>query len=639
MADPDLTNPYRRIQRDLATDLAAVASGAGGAGAVLLGARTLGLVLLLLAGVGVAARLIWRVRESESGRWPLGLGLVPRTVLVGGTAIAVHQPTVGTSGTGVAAGLGAAALIAVVATEPLLRRASNHRVRFVAHLPGVPGDPPAPDFATPTVAVNLAATLFGLLLAALGASPWWWTLLTVLALVPSVLLALDGRRKIVATRRLRDLVPEALTAYAPEFIVYTSRPDDASYQVTMWLPYLRRAGRRFVIITRDRVPAEALAELTDVPVIESHRISDLDAMVVPSLRGAFYVNASSGNGAFVRYHQLTHVYLGHGDSDKPPSYNPTHAMYDQVFAAGPAATRRYAAHGVRIPAEKFRVVGRPQAEDVQRTDRAIGDATQPVVLYAPTWKGHVEETMLYSLPSGERIVEALLAQGGTVIFRPHPFSYEESADAATIARIQQMLAADARTSGRGHRWGAAAETDLGVLDCMNISDAMVTDVSSVVSDYLFSGKPFAMIAVPSEPDAFREEYPVSRGSYVVRGDLSDLEQTLDQMLGSDPMADQRASIRSDYLGDFPAESYADAFVDAVRDVATRRASGSGSGDDEEVRDAAESEPSGDEPDPVEDEVRAGLRTRIAGYRRVLESIVLNLAGTGFALLGSPSRRP
>ena len=71
---------------------------------------------------------------------------------------------------------------------------------------------------------------------------------------------------------------------------------------------------------------------------------------MPSLRAAFYVNASSGNGALVRFQHLTHVYLGHGDSDKPPSYNPTHAMYDQIFAAGPAATRRYAAHGVTIPA-------------------------------------------------------------------------------------------------------------------------------------------------------------------------------------------------------------------------------------------------------------------------------------------------
>ena len=184
-------------------------------------------------------------------------------------------------------------------------------------------------------------------------------------------------------------------------MVYTSRPDDASYQITMWLPYLRRAGRRFVIITRDRVPAEVLAGLTDVPVIESRRIADLDAMVVPSLRAAFYVNASSGNGAFVRYHHLTHVYLGHGDSDKPPSYNPTHAMYDQVFAAGPAATRRYADHGVRIPAEKFRVVGSAAGRGRAAVREArIGEVDRPLVLYAPTWKGHVEETMLYSLPVG-----------------------------------------------------------------------------------------------------------------------------------------------------------------------------------------------------------------------------------------------
>jgi hypothetical protein len=62
----------------------------------------------------------------------------------------------------------------------------------------------------------------------------------------------------------------------------------------------------------------------------------------------------------VRFQHLTHIYIGHGDSEKPPSYNPTHALYDQIYVAGPAATRRYAAHGVAIAPEKFRVVGRPQ---------------------------------------------------------------------------------------------------------------------------------------------------------------------------------------------------------------------------------------------------------------------------------------
>ena len=56
--------------------------------------------------------------------------------------------------------------------------------------------------------------------------------------------------------------------------------------------------------------------------------------------------------------------------------------------------------------------------------------------------------MLYSLPAGERIVSALLARGATVIFRPHPFSYDFPDDAATIARIKSLLEADRRKTGR-----------------------------------------------------------------------------------------------------------------------------------------------------------------------------------------------
>ena len=68
---------------------------------------------------------------------------------------------------------------------------------------------------------------------------------------------------------------------------------------------------------------------------------------------------------------------------------------------------------------------------------------------------------------------------------------------------------------------------------------MVSDVSSVVSDYLFSSKPFAMIAVPAEPEAFVAEYPIARASYVIRADLADLDAQLEKMLGLDPLAGQR----------------------------------------------------------------------------------------------------
>ena len=469
---------------------------------------------------------------------------------------------------------------------------------------------------------SVAAIAVGLLLSAAELPAGWWLLVSLIAAAPLLVVAVEGRAKILFARRRRKLIGPALAAYAPDFVVYTARPDDASYQVMMWLPYLKRSGLRFAIVTRNAVPAAALAELADVPVIEARSIADLDSLVVPSLKAAFYVNASSGNGTLVRFQHLTHIYLGHGDSDKPPSYNPTHAMYDQIFAAGPAATRRYAAHGVRIPAEKFRIVGRPQVEAVLPATRPIADITQPTVLYAPTWRGHVEETLLYSLPRGEEIIDALLARGARIIFRPHPFSYGFPEDAAVITRIQTRLHKDAQTTGRQHLWGAAAEKDLGILDCINASDAMVSDVSSVVSDYLFSGKPFAMIAVPSEPATFVEQFPVARASYVVHGDLTDLNPQLDLLLGPDPLATQRTATRVDYLGDFPAQGYADAFIDAVRTVSTKTTE-----DFEDEGDGGDA----DEPEGTDAPPAPGGRRDWSRYTQLAVGVGLDLAGTALAL--------
>ncbi|AZU01589.1 hypothetical protein CXR29_13530 [Brevibacterium linens] len=337
----------------------------------------------------------------------------------------------------------------------------------------------------------------------------------------------------------------------------------------MWLPYLKRTGMRLAIITRNNVPAKALAELTDVPIITCPKSADLEKTLVPSLGAVFYVNASSRNGEMIRHQEYTHVYLGHGDSDKPPSYNPTHAMYDRIFAAGQAATERYAAHGVTISSEKFEIVGRPQLETVDVTT-ALPASGCSTVLYAPTWRGHVDETMLHSLPVAPQMIAELVKRGKTVVFRPHPFSYEFAEDAETIRQIQEILDDDRARSGRQHVFGEAAEKSLDVIECMNLSDAMISDVSSVVSDYLYSGKPFAMTAVSAQGEDFIEEYPIARASYVLNGDLSNLDEVLDAILAADPDRQNRLQYRSFYLGDFPDEGYAENFVSTAARMVTAR---------------------------------------------------------------------
>ena len=553
-------NMVRILIETVAGALAAVGALGLAVGATEVGLILVGSALLITAG------LVVRNLQVEPQESPLSSAAATRAVITASVALALSRiDPAGQVGWAI---LSAAILVIVLAAEGLLRRVARYTVPVVAHLSGLTRPRPAPNLGRQVVLASLAANAFGLLVAAAGGSSVWWLLAVLLAALPAGLIMWFGRRARQQAAHLGDQLPTAVARYAPKFVVYTSRPDDASYQVTMWLPYLKRTGLPFVIVTRAGEPAEALARLTDVPVVEARSLRALEAMVVPSLRAVFYVNASSGNGALVRYSQLRHIYLGHGDSDKPPSYNPTHAMYDAIFAAGPAAIRRYAEHGVRIPEEKFCIVGRPQVEEVRPASRPIEEVEHPTVLYAPTWRGHVEETMLHSLPVGETIVQALLARGANVIFRPHPFSYDFPADAEVVRRIQQLLAADARQSGRAHLWGAEAERDRSILDCINLADAMVSDVSSVVSDFLFSGKPLAMVAVPAEPDRFVAEYPIARAAYVIRGDLTNAESVLDQLLGTDPMAPQRGAVRTDYLGDFGVENYSAAFVQAVTAAST-----------------------------------------------------------------------
>ena len=107
---------------------------------------------------------------------------------------------------------------------------------------------------------------------------------------------------------------------------------------------------------------------------------------------------------------------------------------------------------------------------------------------------------------------------------------------------------------------------MSVEDCFNTSDAMVSDVSAVVSDYLHSGKPFAMVSVGRTPEQLLIDAPAARAAYVIRDDLSNLADVCDDLLGPDPLASTRNETKIYYLGAFPDENYADGFLYAAREV-------------------------------------------------------------------------
>ena len=397
------------------------------------------------------------------------------------------------------------------------------------------------------------------------ARPWTVAVITLAVLVASATTALQAvrarHRRRNEDQRLRDAVLE----FGPRFALHFSTSPNSEHQVAMWYPYLRRIGPPFVIIVRERAALPIVAAMTDVPVLYCEHESHLERVITPSMTACFYTANGVKNGQMVRFRQLRHIQLLHGDSDKVSSYNPFTGIYDRIFVAGQAGIDRYGANDVTIPAQKFDIVGRPQIDGITVSTSHIRDVEAKVVLYATTWAGSYASPNYCSLPIGEKIVRGLLNAGATVILRPHPYARRTGETAAQLVRLEQILAGDSARTGRRHLFGEIASETMSLFDCVNAADALVSDISGVASDWLYSAKPFALTNVRgADRTAFEAEFPLARAAYVVDQDASNLDEVLAELLTTDSLADARLNLRTYYLGDFPTETYADEFVHTAR---------------------------------------------------------------------------
>lgn len=440
-------------------------------------------------------------------------------------------------------------------------------------LPGVGDGPPQAGRLSPQayVAVSVAAIVAAAVLLVVEAPPMAYVAVALVAAV-AWLVAGESAWRIASHRRR---LHRALEAYAPTIGMAFAGRSGAPWQLRMWEPYLLRSGEPCIVINLHPKYTSMILEGADLssPLITlgSRETADLDTVLVPSLRALFYVQNARRNAEFMAYDHLTHVWLNHGDSDKPANFNPRHADYDVLVVCGQAGIDRYARHGIEVDPAKFVILGRPQASGILPASARPVAPGRPAVLYAPTWHGLDPSVNFSSLEKGPEIVRALIARDCTVIFRPHPLSYRWRVRRAVVREIRRILKRDREESGRRHVAGTRAETVWSVADCANHADALISDVSSVVSDFLQSEKPYAMTSMRASVEDFRAEFSVARTAYVLLGDLSNLDEVLDDLLGPDPLAQARGEAKRYVLGDFVGDESAEAFAGFVRELVQRGA--------------------------------------------------------------------
>lgn len=398
---------------------------------------------------------------------------------------------------------------------------------------------------------------------------------------------------LVSVRRMpgNDAYVETLNAHVralrPEVVLYFSERAVSMYQLNMWLPVLEATNRQCVIIARERTTLRVMKRTT-IPVVcipSSTRLMDFR---LPTVRVGLYVVNVGKNLHYMREPRVKHVFIGHGESDKIASVNPFTKVHDEIWVAGRASRERWAAAKVGVRDDSIVEVGRPQLEAIEPVRPRHPDAPL-TVLYAPTWEGWTSDQFASSLLTmGPALVQWLLERDAPtrVLYKPHPLTGTVSAQARAahrqiIALLKQAGAQNTTSSsilgvdippptasedalesrdaafqaehapqhevGTSHLIIRGASPTL--YECFNISDVLVSDISSVVADFVASGKPY-VVTNPAgfDHDYIWQRYATARAAYLADPDPATWEPMMQRLTLLDPLAQARVELRTFLLG-------------------------------------------------------------------------------------------
>lgn len=357
-----------------------------------------------------------------------------------------------------------------------------------------------------------------------------------------------------------------------ETVLYFADGPVNLYQIRQWYEPLRRWNEQSptVILCRSVNSALAFLEECPVPVVYISRIEDIERFVNEQrLRMGLYVNHHQRNFQMMRFIDMLHVYISHGESDKHYMVSGQIKSYDYIFTAGEAAANRLGRFLLNFDVEtRTKTIGRPQldAATTSASAPALPSDDRTVVLYAPTWEGDRPSMSYGSIPShGVAMVQALVDSGRhRVIVRPHPRTgIYSDAQAEGREKIRQIVeAANTADPTAGHLFDETPNLDWQLA----AADVAISDVSAAAIDWLATGKPL-VATHPVEPGAvLPEEGYLAELDLLTAEQAADIVTVLDQVLSDEAGAAERMRWATYYFGDITPGVATELWLKACREV-------------------------------------------------------------------------
>ena len=323
----------------------------------------------------------------------------------------------------------------------------------------------------------------------------------------------------------------------PQVLLHFGGGKDVRFQVDMWASKLQKLNKNVLVVVRRSNVVNSFKKY-NFPVLFVQTERDIEYLLPDSARVALFTGNTANNLVLIRTPKLQSIFIGHGDSDKAASSNNVSRIYNYIFVAGQLAIDRYVAAKVGIDNSSFKMVGRPQL-DVIKTQKNT-QFEHSVLLYAPTWEGWSDAqnySSLLQFLSSLRDIGDSLDPSIKILFRPHPFTgrcNSEYSDAINqISSLLNSLPGD-------HESYIGAGVD--IYELFNKSTILVTDISSVLSDFYASEKP-VFVSNPNDfsMEDFKSSFPSASGCYSW-GVTDSLFELLQEVNNDDWMHHQRIEV-------------------------------------------------------------------------------------------------
>jgi hypothetical protein len=334
---------------------------------------------------------------------------------------------------------------------------------------------------------------------------------------------------------MSETVLQQLHALKPQIAVVFP---DAIFvsQLAIWEPYLLACGYRVCVCAKTRGNKQVNTTLPVFYQDEGFAIPYLRQ--IKSLQVFLYTTNRANDFHYLnKFGGIKHVFIGHGDSEKASSSSRFSKVYDYLLVADKNAYTRYAKAGVDIPKSSFFMMGAPtlpglRFEPDKQSIRKI--------LYAPTFEGKTDPGNYSSLAKIGRLLEAeAVGQQIELRFRAHPGTGQRLKD---YVGYRQDLAAAALPEQE--------EQSSTKVSQFNWADAIIADVSGVLSEFLFTGKPIIVPASVTDRLTHKTVQATELRHYVYLWNYQTL--SLEEFLASidgDPLRQKRLRVRKEKFKD------------------------------------------------------------------------------------------